>query len=348
VLTGIIKQKGSVKVMASPPTVLITQEWFREKPGPHVDVLKAAGFAVSYPRNPLLARGNLSDQETVSELSGAQAVLASSVRFSDAVLSQLPALRVIARTGVGYDRIDLASASRNRIAVTITPAANHAAVAEHTLALILAVTKRIVSTDQRMRAGEWPTEANLPLRGSTLGIFGLGRTGRSVAIRANAFELTTISTEKYPDMSFVSKNDVELVNLDALLKRSDILTIHSPLTDETRGLFNHSVLARMKKGSILINTARGPLIDQNHLFEALQSGHLAGAGLDVFEPEPTSQENPLLGLDNVVVSSHRAGIDTLSVKDSGIAAAQTIVDLRHGIWPDGMVVNNDLRENWLW
>ena len=335
--------------MAHPPTDLITQEWFRKQAGPHVDILKAAGFAIAYPRNPLIARGNLSDQETIDELSGAQAILASSVRFSDKILSQLPDLRVIARTGVGYDRVDIASATRNKIAVTITPAANHAAVAEHTLALILAVTKRIVPIDQRVRAGEWPTQANLPLRGRTLGIFGLGRTGRSVAIRANAFGLNIIAAEKYPDIDFVSDNNIELVDLDTLLKRSDILTIHSPLTDETRRLFDHSVLMRMKKGSILINTARGPLVDQDHLFEAIQSGHLDGAGLDVFEPEPISKEHPLLGLDNVVVSSHRAGIDTLAVKESGIAAAQSIVDLRQGIWPEeGVVVNSDLRASWLW
>ena len=335
--------------MTSPPTVLVTQEWFREKPGPHVDILKAAGFVITYPRNPHIARGELSDQETIAELTGAQAILASTVRFSDKILSQLPDLRVIARTGVGYDRIDIASATRNKIAVTITPAANHAAVAEHTLALMLAVTKRIVQIDQRVRAGEWPTQANLPLRGRTLGIFGLGRTGRSVAIRANAFGLNIIAAEKYPDIDFVSDNNIELVDLDTLLKRSDILTIHSPLTDETRRLFDHSVLMRMKKGSILINTARGPLVDQDHLFEAIQSGHLDGAGLDVFEPEPISKEHPLLGLDNVVVSSHRAGIDTLAVEESGIAAAQSIVDLRQGIWPEeGVVVNSDLRASWLW
>ena len=161
------------------------------------------------------------------------------------------------------------------------------------------MTKRIGPIDQRVRAGEWPTQANLPLRGRTLGIFGLGRTGRSVAIRANAFGLNIIAAEKYPDIDFVSDNNIELVDLDTLLKRSDILTIHSPLTDETRRLFDHSVLMRMKKGSILINTARGPLVDQDHLFEAIQSGHLDGAGLDVFEPEPISKEHPLLGLDNV-------------------------------------------------
>ena len=307
--------------MTQQPLVLITQEWFQNQPGRHVDLLRNAGFEIRYPRNPLLARGNLSERETIEELCGVTAVLASRLVFSDGVLLALPGLRVIARTGVGYDRIDMASATRHKVAVTITPSANHAAVAEHTLTLILALAKAVVPTDQQIRAGHWPVTTSRPLRGRTLGTFGLGRIGRGVATRALAFEMTVIATETYPDREFAARHGVELVDFDTLLARSDVLTIHSPLTDETRGLFDEQAFVRMKRGSVLVNTARGPLVKEADLVEALRSGHLSGAGLDVFEREPTEADNPLLAMDNVVVSSHRAGIDTRSVEDMGVDAA---------------------------
>ncbi len=334
--------------MTQQPLVLITQEWFQNQPGRHVDLLRNAGFEIRYPRNPLLARGNLSERETIEELCGVTAVLASRLVFSDGVLSALPGLRVIARTGVGYDRIDMASATRHKVAVTITPSANHAAVAEHTLTLILALAKAVVPTDQQIRAGHWPVTTSRPLRGRTLGTFGLGRIGRGVATRALAFEMTVIATETYPDREFAARHGVELVDFDTLLARSDVLTIHSPLTDETRGLFDEQAFVRMKRGSVLVNTARGPLVKEADLVEALRSGHLSGAGLDVFEREPTEADNPLLAMDNVVVSSHRAGIDTRSVEDMGVDAAQSIVDLRRGMWPEGAVVNDELRGGWTW
>ena len=330
------------------PTVLITPLTFRERQGPHLALFRDAGFQVRYPRDPQLARGHLSERETIEELRGAGAVLASGEVFSDGVFSALPELRVIARAGVGYDRVDIASATRHRVAVTITPTANHAAVAEHTLALILAVAKSIVLTDRRVRAGDWTVTSSQPLRGRTLGIFGLGRIGRSVAVRARAFDMSVIATETVPDREFVAEHAIELVDFDTLLARSDVLTVHCPLTDETRGLFNRQAFVRMKAGSTLVNTARGPLVVEKDLVEALRSGHIGGAGLDVFEREPTVADNPLFELENVVATSHRAGNDTRSVEDMGIEAVRGIIDLHRGDWPSGAVVNDELRAGWKW
>ncbi len=331
-----------------PPIVLITPLTFKARQGPHLALFRDAGFQVRYPRDPQLARGHLSERETIEALRGAGAVIASGEVFSESVLSALPELRVVARAGVGYDRVDVAAATRQGVAVTITPTANHAAVAEHTLALILAVAKSIVPTDRQIRAGDWPVMASQPLRGRTLGLFGLGRIGRGVATRARAFDMSVIATETDPDHDFVAEHAIELVDFDTLLARTDVLTLHCPLTGETRGLFDRHVFARMKAGTTLVNTARGPLVVEEDLVEALRSGHLGGAGLDVFEGEPTAADNPLFELENVVVTSHRAGNDTRSVKDMASEAARGIIDLHRGDWPSGAVVNDELRVGWKW
>lgn len=250
------------------PTVLILPEVLRERQGPHIDLLQEAGFEIRYPNNPLIARGRVSEQESIEELSVADATLASSERYSSAVLAALPRLRVIARNGVGYDAVDVAAATARRVALTITPTANHDAVAELALALLFAVTKSLVYHDRAVRSGEWPRVSLLPIRSRTLGIFGLGRIGKSLARRANALDMRVLATETMPDQRFAKEHQIELVNFGTLLEQSDFLSIHSPLTAQTRGLFDREVFARMKRGSILINTSRGPLVDEGALVEA--------------------------------------------------------------------------------
>jgi len=160
--------------------------------------------------------------------------------------------------------------------------------------------------------------------------FGLGRIGQSVVVRAAGFGLRILAFEPLPDMDFVREYRVELVSLNALLARSDFVTLHAPLCDDTRGMINRKMLGHMKHGSVLINTARSGLVVEKDLLEALESGHLAGAGLDVFETEPAIG-NPLLELPNVIASPHLAGIDTQSVAEMAKHAAQNILDLRRGV-----------------
>lgn len=264
------------------------------------------------------------------------------------MIEGLPGLRVIARLGVGFDKINLDSATERGVVVTITPDSNHEAVAEHALALIMGLAKTIVPGDQAIRAGIWPTTPRRPLRGSTLGIVGLGRIGRSLAVRALAMRMRVVAAELYPDNEFVAQHRIDLVDLDTLLRRSDYVSLHCPLNDETRGLMNKETLGLMNPSAALVNTARGGLVIEEDLVEALTSGRIAGAGLDVFEREPTAPDNPLCALDTVIMSPHVAGNDELSIVEMGLEAAQCIVDLYNDRWPRGSVVNTALEGSWRW
>jgi D-3-phosphoglycerate dehydrogenase / 2-oxoglutarate reductase len=330
------------------PTALITPESMLHKPAPYVNILRAGGFEVRYPKNPLLARGLLSQEEAIGELSQVEAVIAGGEVFSPAVIQALPKLRVIARAGVGYDRVDVPSATARRVAVTITPTANHEAVAEQAFALILACAKDLVIGHQGLLAGKWRRDLTEPIRGKTLGLLGLGRIGRSTALRGIAMKMRTIACEKFPNLDFVKQNGIELVSFDELLARSDYLSLHCPHCDETHHIMNEATLAKMKKGSTLINTARGKLVDERALLAALTSGHLRCAGLDVFEEEPPPRDNPLFALENVVLTPHLAGNDWLSLENMGIECAQSIVALCQNRWPEGAVVNEELRGSWKW
>lgn len=319
--------------------VLITTEALRELPGPHLDVLTTAGCKVHYPAKPVL----ITEDDTLTAMEGCAAALAGSEPYTQRVLRELPALRVISRNGVGYDQIDVDAATRRGIAVTITPQGNHEAVAEHAMALLLAVTRNVVRNAIETRRGNWPRRcAFIPLRGKTLGIVGLGRIGRSLAQRAAGFGLSIIACEVQPDRDFVARLGIEMVALKTLLARADFVSLHAPMTDETRQLINRRTLALMKPGSVLINTARGGLVNEADLAEALQSGHLAGAGLDVLSVEPPPPGHPLLELENVIVSPHVAAFDEQARRDMALAAAQNIVEVLAGRWPRESMVNPEL------
>lgn len=322
------------------PSVLITTEAVREVPGKHLDMLRAAGYEVRYPAKNVL----LTEDDALEALQGYVAVHAGGEPYTERVLAGLPELRVIARNGVGYDRIDVEAATRHGVAVAITPEGNHQAVAEHALSLVLAVARRIVQDAVDTRAGYWRRRnVFVPLRGSTLGIVGLGRIGKSVAVRAAAFDMRLVAFEQFPDREFARKYNVELVDLDTLLAQSDFVTLHTPMTPQTRELINRDTLAKMKRGSVLVNTARGGLVNEADLLEALVSGHLAGAGFDVLTVEPPAADDPLLKLDNVIVTPHVAAFDKRALEDMAVAAAQNILDLLDGRWPAASIVNPEVQ-----
>ena len=330
------------------PTVVVCGENPNDANGPAIRLLEGRGFDVRVVDDVLFGQGNRSDEEEIKQLKGANATVAWGERYPAAVIEGLPDLRVIARMGVGFDKVDLKTASERGVVVTVTPNANHEAVAEHALAFIMSLAKLIVIGNKRMREGEWPSGPGKPLRGSTLGIVGLGRIGRSLAVRAVAMRMRVIATELYPDREFIAEHGIELVDLDTLLGTSDYVSLHCPLNDETRGFINKTTLESMNPNGVLINTARGGLVVERDLLDALKSGVIRGAGLDVFEEEPTDPNNPLYQLDNVIVSAHVAGNDELSLVEMGLEAAQNIVDLYDGKWPGGSVVNRDLEGRWSW
>jgi len=329
------------------PVVLITPEEMLHKQTSYVELLCEAGFEIVYPDDPTFSRGLCSEDEAIRQLSMCDAIIAGGERFTEQVLTALPKLRVIARSGVGYDRVDLSAATARGIPVTITPTANYGAVAEQTIALMMAVAKSVVVNDRRARSG-WERRLTRPIRGTTLGLFGLGRIGRAVAVRGLGLGMRVLASETHPDQKFVEEHGIELVDFDRLLGESDYLSIHCPLNSETEGMFDRNVFARMKPDAVLINTARGPIVAEADLVEALSSGQLHAAGLDVMEKEPPVSGNPLLELDNVVLSPHIGGEDTLSSEKMGIEAATCIIDLKRGHWPQGAVVNNELQPDWTW
>ena len=311
-------------------------------------LLRDRGFDVRLIEADEFGLGLMGDEKVVEVLQGVSAVIASAERYTAKVLENLPDLRVVARSGVGFDRVDLGAATANDVAITITPNANHESVAEHAMALIMALARSLVSGDGPMRRGEWPNSPRKQLRGSTLGVVGLGRIGKSLATRALAMKMRVVATELQPDQMFVKENGIQLLGLDALLESADYVSLHCPLSEDTRGLIDGAKLSVMKLTAYLVNTARGGLIVEADLAAALRSGVIAGAGLDVFEQEPPGKDNPLYELDNVILSPHVAGLDELSVEEMGNEAANNIIDLSQGRWPEGAVVNDDFRGKWRW
>ena len=311
-------------------------------------ILNEAGFAVEYFPSDLDPMETQSMIETLKQ-GDFDAVLAGSEPYTDSVLEVAPLLRVIARVGVGYDAVDLEAASHRKIAVTIAPGTNEEAVAEHTIAMLLCIGRNLVVRDRDVRNAQWKRVPVLaPVRSCYLGIVGLGRIGREVAIRAQAMGMRVVAYEPYPDRDFVRERSIDLVELEELFEKSDYITLHVPMNSETAGMINRESLARMKTGSVLINTARGGLIKEKDLLEALKEGPLAAAALDVLETEPADETNPLLLQDNILLTPHIAGIDTLSVANMAEKAAQVVVDLNQGQWPDDAVVNPQLKSEWKW
>jgi D-3-phosphoglycerate dehydrogenase / 2-oxoglutarate reductase len=325
-------------------TIMITSEPLHQKAGKHVELLRNEGFDVGFPQLPVL----ISENETVEALRGASAVIAGSEPYTEPVLSQLPELRVIARCGVGYDMVDVDAATRHGVVLAIAPGGNYEAVAEHTFALMLAVARQVVRIDRDVHRGLWPKPPLIPIRGQTLGVVGLGRIGRAVSDRALSFKMNVIAHDPYAEDSWARSRGIELTDLLTLLARSDFVTLHSPMSRETEGLINRESIAAMKPGAILINTARGGLVVEDDLLAAIQSGHLAGAAIDVLVQEPPDANHPLLALDNVIVSSHVGACDSQALVDMPLEAAWNIKELAASRWPEAAIVNPAVRQRWSW
>ena len=236
-------------------------------------------------------------------LAAAEVVIPEHIPVDEAFLAQAARLRMV-QTGAGYDNVDLAACTRHGVQVCNAAGVNAAAVAEHVMALLLCHYKNICTLDRVMHAGSAiPPYSGGELRGRTLGLIGLGRIAREVALRAQAFGMHVLGWSYRP----IAVPGVEQVTLEALCQASDVISLHVPLKADTCGMIDAAVLEQMKPGALLINTARGGLIDEAALAAALRSGHLGGACLDVFAKEPLALESPLRGLANVILTPHTAG-----------------------------------------
>jgi len=327
------------------PAVLITHPRLIPD-GPHHAILQAAGFTIRVPP----ADADTSRDDVLADLVGdAQAVIAGLEPYNRRVIEAAPEMRVIARCGVGYDTVDVPACDERGIAVTITPGTNHHSVAEHALAMMLALSRGFPRRDMIVRENrDWHKKPLPRFAGSTVGIVGLGRIGKALATRLPGLQVTTLAYEPFPDQEFVSRHGIELTSLDDVFRRSDFVSLHLPVTTETQGLINAERLATMKSGSVLINTARGALVVEQDLRSALIEGPLAAAGLDVLNQEPPPHGHPLLQLENVLFSPHSAGVDQQSHHDSCALAGQVLVDLYQGRWPEACLVNLKHISDWNW
>jgi phosphoglycerate dehydrogenase-like enzyme len=290
--------------------------------------LKHAGLTVRLAAK----RGARSAAEMRVLLDGAVAAIVSTDPFDAGVLAASPALRVIARVGVGVDSIDVDAATACGVAVTITPGANEATVADHTVALMLAAVRRICEHDGTVRQGQWNrTGQHTPwlLSGSTVGLIGFGQIGRTVARRLTGFEVRVLVTDPIAP----PERAVEAVSLDALLAQSDVVSLHAPLLPSTRRLIGARELALMRTSAILVNAARGGVVDEDALVHALERGRLRAAALDVFEEEPP-RTSRLLSLPNVVLSPHNAGLSIPSIEEMTRRATSSVVEVLRGRAPE--------------
>jgi D-3-phosphoglycerate dehydrogenase len=274
----------------------------------------------------------------IANLRDADVVLVSAVPITRQVMEEMPRCRCVVRYGVGVDNADVAAATDLGIVVANVVDFCTEEVANHALLLLLACAKRLLPLDSDLRAGHWrrTSLAGLPpVWGQTLGIIGLGNIGRSLARKALALQMTVLAYDPY--LQPTTLDGVRLVELRELLAQSDFVSVCAPLTAETRHLIGAAELALMKAGAILINTARGPLVDEAALVEALRSGRIAAAGLDVFEEEPLPAGSPLLGLANVVLTPHTAGMSEASVRRVKREVGQAAAAVLRGRWPKSVV-----------
>jgi D-3-phosphoglycerate dehydrogenase len=283
-----------------------------------VELLRAAGWNIV-----------LTTKDTLNaEVADADALIVrSATKVTPELLDKAHRLRVVGRAGVGVDNIDLDEATRRGVLVMSTPGGNAVSVAEHTFALLLALARQVPRLDKAMHEGKWEksSAAGTEVRGKTLGLIGLGRIGSEVAVRAEAFDMKVLGYDPYISEAAAQELQVELVPLERLLGESDFVSLHTAVSPATQNLINATTLAQMKKGARLLNAARGELIDEAALAEALKSGHLAGAALDVFVEEPTKNSS-LVGLPNVIATPHVAGSTAEAQEEVGTQVAVQVRD----------------------
>ena len=267
------------------------------------------------------------------EAQGCAGILVRVAEITAEIMDAVPTLRVVAKHGVGVDNIDVAAATSRRILVVNAPTANSNAVAEHTVTLILAACKRLTVLDQAVRQGAFSKRNQYTLtelRGKTVGLVGLGRIARLVARKLSGFDVELIGSDPFVSREASAEAGVELVTAEDLFRRADVVSLHAPLTAETHKMVGPRLLGLMKPSALLVNASRGPIVDEEALIQALREGRLGGAALDVFDPEPPREDNPLFGMDNVVVSPHNAALTGQALTAMAMDSAGGILDFLTG------------------
>lgn len=283
---------------------------------------------------------NLSDDALKAELADADGVLNCYRKFPRPFIEAARKCKGIVRYGIGVDTIDLPAATEKKIIVCNVPDYCTDEVSDQAMALILACSRKLHVSDALVKSGTWslaPLKPMYRLKGRTLGLYGFGKIPRLVAEKAKPFGFRIITADPYITDEFAQRFGATKVDFDTLLRESDVISVHAPLTEETRGIFNASVFAKMKKGAILVNTARGPLVNETDLAKALAEGKLSAAGLDVLSSEPPAADNPLLKAPNVILAPHAAWYSEESLVDLQRKAAEEMKRILTGETPKSQV-----------
>jgi D-3-phosphoglycerate dehydrogenase len=275
----------------------------------------------------------------VEALKQADAILCGNdLVVNDALLDMAPGVKAVAKMGAGLDTVDIDAAGRHDAIVFHTPGANNQAVADHTFALMLSVARKIMYCDNSLRAKRWEHTKimGLEIWRKTLGLIGLGAIGRCVASRAKGFEMKVVAHDPFWPQEFASEQGIERMEIEQLLKVSDVVSIHAPLTSDNKGMIDAQALKTMKPTAILINAARGGIVNEADLHEGLKNNVIAGAGIDVFEHEPPS-DSPLLELENVVLTPHTAAFTFEGMNNMSVGVVEQLIEYQKGNKPEFLV-----------
>lgn len=310
--------------------ILLTTTSYQDTPGPHHELLESRGFEIVRERGPL-------PESAMLALAGEfDAFLCGDDAITQAVIEKsAPRLKVISKYGIGLDKIDVAYATTQKLPVLNTPGVNHTTVAEHTFGLLLSLTKKIQENAVEVKEGKWVAGWKKPvgheILGSTMGIIGLGRIGKEVATRARAFGMSVIAFDPYFDEAFAAEHGVtRCETMDDVLLGANVVSLHCFLDKNTHGMINAEKIAEMKDGVIVLNCARGELVDTNDIAAALTSGKVGGYGADVLDEEPPAANHPLFTAPNCIITSHIASRTYESVERQALRATHNLINYLKG------------------
>ena len=310
--------------------ILLSTTSYQDTPGPHHELLESQGFDIVRERGPL-------PESEMLDLSGEfDAFLCGDDAITRAVIDKsLPRLKVISKYGIGLDKINVAYATEQELAVLNTPGVNHTTVAEHTFGLLLSLSKKIQENAVDVVAGKWQAGWKKPvgheILGKTMGIIGLGRIGKEVATRARAFGMKVIAFDPYFDEAFAEQHDVtRCASMDEVLINSNVVSLHCFLDENTRGMINAQKIAEMQDDVIVLNCARGELVETEDIAEALNSGKAAGYGADVLDEEPPAADHKLFSAPNCIITSHIASRTYESVERQALRSTHNLINFLNG------------------
>ena len=314
------------------PRVLLTSTSFQDTPGAHHDLLRSTGWEV------VTARGPLNEADTLALMGEFDGYICGDDAITARVIAKaLPRLKVISKYGIGTDKIDLAAATAAGIPVLFTPGVNHTTVAEHAFLLLLALERNLLFHTDSTRSGGWKRRTGFELLGKTMGIVGLGRIGKEVAVRAKAFGIHLVGHGRHWDEAFAAAHGIRRMRtIEELLAVSDYVSLHTDLKPETHNLICAASLTKLKPGALIVNCARGEVVNSADVAAALKSGQLRGYATDVLDQEPPPADHPLTNLPNCIVTPHIASRTAESVQRQASCAVENLIKAFRGEKPEGV------------